>query len=158
MHNSAIRVQKSNGHEQTRSKSNPDTRHRPEFLKATESSVFCHQHEVELYVTSLLQDLLERSGLSLGESVSVECVCVFLYLSNLHQRFVHIDSSVAILQICLGQFVLLYKLCIEVPNRGGKKKSLHKQRQTNTNRTASHNIWVKRRRQDEDKRQKKNIL
>lgn len=45
------------------------------------------------------------------------------YLSYLHKWFVHVNPSVAILQVCLCQFVLLDELCVEVPTleRGERK-------------------------------------
>lgn len=110
-------------------KSNPDTRHmtKSEFLKTTKSSGIWHQtvHNLGLYITSLTQQQIYWS--------TVVCLWVrecFLYLSNLHQWFIHIDSSVAVLQIRFSQFVLLYKLCVEVPN-GGKQIHIYKQQQTN---------------------------
>ena len=44
------------------------------------------------------------------------------YLSDLHEGLIHVCSSVAILQVCLRQFVLLDELSVEIPeqekNRG----------------------------------------
>ena len=39
------------------------------------------------------------------------------YLSDLHERLVHVCSSVAILQVCLRQFVLLDELSVEIPEQ-----------------------------------------
>ena len=44
------------------------------------------------------------------------------YLADLHEWLIHVCSSIAILQVCLRQFVFLDELSVEIPeqekNRG----------------------------------------
>lgn len=45
------------------------------------------------------------------------------HLPDLHERFVHVHSPVAVLEVCLCEFVLLDELSVEVPARGARRNA-----------------------------------